>query len=1241
MGVMHRRLYRSSFCLAAASALIFLSCSARAGTVYSTDFTAGAGPEWSIPSTDISPSGQKFLGRFSNSANTLTLTNLPPHTTIQISYDLYVIQSWDGSAPNAGADSWDATVVGGPALIHTTFGNTGYLGQAYPGAWPGANYPAKSGATFVDELGYDNYGNATYHMNFTIPHTASSIAIQFTGSNLEAVSNESWGLDNVQIATANDPAPNQVTFGDFEWPADPSDTIYSAGTTFGDWTVASGDIDHAGITNWIAADGKETIDLNGYGPGTIHQDIPTISGQAYTLSFAMAGNPDCAPTVKLMQVLWDGVPVAAPSFDTSGRSEAAMGWTQKQYIVTGHPGLSQTRLAFRSLTSGACGATIDSVSVTQRPDNAMPASLEFTAQPGGAVSGRLFTQQPVVTAKTSAGQVMTDYNGPITLAIQAGAGTSGAVLGGPALIYATNGVATYGGLSIDRPGTGYVLTAVAGPASGASAAFAVGTAPGTLSAVPIALTGFNADIVTDANVSRRFAQPADRGRAAWVEAGAVDDGGKLHTDGLPPGEFTSASVNTVNGVHTLFALQPFQGSNALQLHYPDRNTAALTLASPAQYRSLAILASGTNTNSTAEGSVILNFADGTHSDPLIYAAYNWGTTGPATAIGNIGRSNDVGYTGRAYVYDRSVPFGLYETDLDLRALGLDTKTLASLTFSGQTQSDSTYDSTTFTNIFAVSGVIAGGAPQKGLIFTTQPQGGGLGHPLSVQPALTIKDDTGATVTGYTDLVTLAIQPGTGTPGAKLVGTASAAPVNGVVTFTGLSIDTPGTGYVLVATGNGLISALSASVDIAPPPPAAQRVYGQADFVSAFPNDGGVSPTSLAQPWAVTEDLSGLFVADSFNNRVVFYPANITTAIRVFGQPNFTSGAANNGGVSKASFNTPAGLALYQRGLYVADAYNNRILYFDPSTVLARRAYGQLSLTANTTPTVVSATTLRDPEGVAVDATGVYVVDSGDNFGTPFNRVLFYPTGSTTATRAYGQPGFTTRTANNGGLSASSLAHPQGIALGPDGVYIADRDNNRVLFYPGTSTTATRVYGQPDFTSNAANNGGIGPRSLMAPYSVAVAPDGVYIADSGNNRVLFFAGKSTTASAVYGQADYFGSIPNQNGVSATTLNGPRGVAFGPWGLVVADYGNHRVLGYSAPAGAPVRYGDVNGDGSVDVSDVVSILDALAGFTTDVPFTTADVGPGYGQQGFSDGVIDLRDATRLLRHLDGLDSLPPWS
>jgi len=82
-------------------------------------------------------------------------------------------------------------------------------------------------------------------------------------------------------------------------------------------------------------------------------------------------------------------------------------------------------------------------------------------------------------------------------------------------------------------------------------------------------------------------------------------------------------------------------------------------------------------------------------------------------------------------------------------------------------------------------------------------------------------------------------------------------------------------------------------------------------------------------------------------------------------------------------------------------------------------------------------------------------------------------GGPTATRVYGQAGsFTTLTSNKGGISADSLYNPQGIAIDSSGgIYIADRFNNRVLYYSAGSTTATKVYGQNgSFTINTSPTG---------------------------------------------------------------------------------------------------------------------------------------------------------------------------
>lgn len=101
------------------------------------------------------------------------------------------------------------------------------------------------------------------------------------------------------------------------------------------------------------------------------------------------------------------------------------------------------------------------------------ASLAFTTQPVGAQAGASLAMQPVVTVKTANGDVATDYNDAVTLAIKNGAGTGGATLGGAVTVNAINGVATFSGLSINKPGLGYVLTATNGAFSADSQPFDV------------------------------------------------------------------------------------------------------------------------------------------------------------------------------------------------------------------------------------------------------------------------------------------------------------------------------------------------------------------------------------------------------------------------------------------------------------------------------------------------------------------------------------------------------------------------------------------------------------------------------------------------------------------------------------------------------------------------------------------------------------------------------------------------
>ena len=320
----------------------------------------------------------------------------------------------------------------------------------------------------------------------------------------------------------------------------------------------------------------------------------------------------------------------------------------------------------------------------------------------------------------------------------------------------------------------------------------------------------------------------------------------------------------------------------------------------------------------------------------------------------------------------------------------------------------------------------------------------------------------------------------------------------------------------------MVSANAALADVVrrPPDAIADAVYGQSDFNTGAPNNGGINSNSLRVPVGVATDGQGnLYVADFANHRVLFYPAGSTTATRVYGQGgSFTTGGCNKGGISRDSLCGPQGVAIdYDGYLYVADFGNQRVLRYPPPSPAdplrnppADLVYGQGGKFDTNGCPWISRNSTCAPYGVATDTGGnLYVVDLN------YSRVLFYPKGLTTATRVYGQLGNfeATHTCNLlwkfpgvGLVSEDSLCAPTGVVTDSGGnLYITDTGNHRILFYPAdkfypaASTTATRVYGQfGNFNTNHVNNGGISANSLDRPRYVALDSDGnLYAGDEKN------------------------------------------------------------------------------------------------------------------------------------------------
>lgn len=189
-------------------------------------------------------------------------------------------------------------------------------------------------------------------------------------------------------------------------------------------------------------------------------------------------------------------------------------------------------------------------------------------------------------------------------------------------------------------------------------------------------------------------------------------------------------------------------------------------------------------------------------------------------------------------------------------------------------------------------------------YRVQPLGNP-GAPLSTQPVLAVHDEDGNLLTDRTDPVTVAIQPGTGRPGAVLDGTTTVPLTGGIATFTDLSIDKPGIGYVLVASSPSLVPVQSQPFNVSPMP--ARLVF------STQPDVAEAGKAFQQQPVVLARDVNNVLIAD--------YNGPVTLAIKA---GTGTAGAALIGTATVIAVNgvaTYTDLGVDKKGTgYVLEAF---------------------------------------------------------------------------------------------------------------------------------------------------------------------------------------------------------------------------------------------------------------------------------------------------------------------------------
>ncbi|MFF7348901.1 choice-of-anchor C family protein [Streptomyces antimycoticus] len=170
-------------------------------------------------------------------------------------------------------------------------------------------------------------------------------------------------LAGTGAGAASAAAVSRFDDGSFETPAVGVNTFGTvvAGGTIGPWKVTSGNVDHIGDGFWQAAEGGQSVDLNGTGAGTVAQTFTTVPGKRYTVTYSLAGNPAGGPTVKTGSVLVDGQNFRNFTFDITGKSFGNMGYVTQEvtFVARG----TSTTLAFASTNNSAYGPVIDDVMV--------------------------------------------------------------------------------------------------------------------------------------------------------------------------------------------------------------------------------------------------------------------------------------------------------------------------------------------------------------------------------------------------------------------------------------------------------------------------------------------------------------------------------------------------------------------------------------------------------------------------------------------------------------------------------------------------------------------------------------------------------------------------------------------------------------------------------------------------------------------------------------------------------------
>ncbi|MHC4841299.1 MAG: beta strand repeat-containing protein [Planctomycetota bacterium] len=406
----------------------------------------------------------------------------------------------------------------------------------------------------------------------------------------------------------------------------------------------------------------------------------------------------------------------------------------------------------------------------------------ITVQPGNGTGGLALSVQPELEIQDAGGNTVTSDNSTVvTAVISTGTGTTGATIVAGSVATASSGIVTFSGLAIDLAGTNYTLDFTSGLPTvvsaqfdivvGSAAALRISTQPGGASQA----SAFTTQPVLEIIDAGGNVVTSDNSTAvtASITAATGTSGAVLSSPG------TNNPATASSGVVTFTDLEIDLPGTAYSLDFDASSfttvvSNAFNVAGAPSQLAIQVQPAGAVAGAQFVTQPVIEVQD------AVGAVVTSDNTTQVTVTISAGSGTFIGGSTTTVTASNGI--------VSFTNLGIDTAGSGFVL-----QFDDTLSS--LTNVSSASFDVAGIATQ--LAVVTQPSGAAPATVFTQQPVIEIRDAVGTLVaTDNSTQVIVSITASTGTTGAVLSGTLTVTAVNGVVTFTDLSIDLSGTAYSL-------------------------------------------------------------------------------------------------------------------------------------------------------------------------------------------------------------------------------------------------------------------------------------------------------------------------------------------------------------------------------------------------------------------------------------------------------------